>query len=403
MRIRAKLKAHGQEHLLAYYDELNKEEQKKLLEQIEEIDWDTLALWNREKPRAGKITPIEVMKREEIERRREEFFALGSKKVKEGKVAAVLLAGGMGTRLGLTGPKGAFDIGVDKHLYIFECLIHNLQKNCSACGGVVPLYVMTSELNDEKTRAFFREHDYFGYPEKAIAFFKQEMSPCVDENGKVLLEGKGKIAVSPNGNGGWYSSLHRAGLLKDAKKRGVEWFNVFAVDNVLQNIADPVFVGAAMQSNMGTAAKVVRKSCPEEKVGVLSFVDGLPGVIEYYELGEELAAKRDENGDLVYSSGVILNYLFRADKLEKVAKEKIPVHVVKKKIPYLNEEGELVKPQTENGYKFETLILDMIRLVGSCLPFEVEREKEFAPVKNAQGVDSVETARELLKKNGIEI
>ncbi len=197
--------------------------------------------------------------------------------------------------------------------------------------------------------------------------------------------------------------MERAGLVDEAKKKGVEWFNVFAVDNVLQHIADPAFVGAAILNGTASAAKVVCKANPHEKVGVLCLEDGLPSVIEYYELSEEMANLRAKNGELLYTYGVILNYLFRLDKLEQIAKQKIPVHVVKKKITHVDENGNVVKPETENGYKFETLILDMIRLMGSCLPYEVVREKEFAPIKNQTGVDSVDTARVLLQKNGVEL
>ena len=260
---------------------------------------------------------------------------------------------------------------------------------------------MTSEKNNDETVAFWKEKNYFGYPAQYVRFFKQDMAPAVDLSGKVILEGKANIALSPNGNGGWYSSLARCGLLSEIRARGIEWLNAFAVDNVLQRIADPVFVGACIAEGVNCGSKVVCKAEPHEKVGVLCLEDGKPNIIEYYELTEEMANARDEKGDLQYIYGVILNYLFRLEKLDEVADAKIPVHVVKKKVPYLSEAGELVKPQTENGYKFETLILDMIKLMETCLPFEVVREREFAPIKNRTGVDSVDTARELLQKNGI--
>ncbi len=183
----------------------------------------------------------------------------------------------------------------------------------------------------------------------------------------------------------------------------MQWFNVFAVDNVLQNIADPVFLGATIASGCKTGAKVVKKTCPEERVGVLCLEDGVPRVVEYYELPPEMAFARDADGELSYRFGVILNYLFEKNKLEEIADKGIPVHVVEKKIPYCDESGERIVPKQPNGYKFETLILDLIALMGSCLPCEVVREREFAPVKNAQGVDSVETARALLIKNGVKL
>ncbi|RXZ62150.1 UDPGP type 1 family protein [Candidatus Borkfalkia ceftriaxoniphila] len=397
------LKRIGQEQILRYWGELNESEKKSLEAQVRGTDWSVLE--NLAHPEnlsgKGKIEPISGLRAKEIEARREEFFALGKEAIKKGKVSAVLLAGGQGTRLGTDAPKGTFDIGITRPLYIFQQQIENLLEVTNECGAYVPLYVMTSEKNNDETVAFWKEKNYFGYPAQYVRFFKQDMAPAVDFSGKVILEGKANIALSPNGNGGWYSSLARCGLLSEIRARGIEWLNAFAVDNVLQRIADPVFVGACIAEGVNCGSKVVCKAEPHEKVGVLCLEDGKPNIIEYYELTEEMANARDEKGDLQYIYGVILNYLFRLEKLDEVADAKIPVHVVKKKVPYLSEAGELVKPQTENGYKFETLILDMIKLMETCLPFEVVREREFAPIKNRTGVDSVETARELLQKNGI--
>ena len=182
---------------------------------------------------------------------------------------------------------------------------------------------------------------------------------------------------------------------------GIEWLNIFAVDNVLQRIADPCFVGAVLKKNCAVGAKVVRKNAPDEKVGVMCLEDGRPSIVEYYELSEEMMNARDENGDPAYNFGVILNYLFRVADLEKMAAGSLPLHIVEKKIPFLDANGNLVKPEEPNGYKYENLVLDMIHKLDSCLPFEVVREREFAPIKNKTGVDSVESARALLEKNGV--
>lgn len=400
-----KLSAIGQLQLLKFYDRLDENGRKKLLFQIENTDFSVLG--NLSHPQnlsgSGNITPISGLKIRDIENSKDEFKKAGTLAVKQGKVAAVLLAGGQGTRLGSSSPKGCYDIGVTRHLYIFEQQIKNLLEVTDECGAYVPLYIMTSDKNNDETVAFFKEHGYFGYPEDYVKFFVQDMAPAVDFSGKVYLEAEDSIALSPNGNGGWFSSLIKAGLDKDMKERGIEWINCYSVDNVLQRIADPMFVGATILSGVNCGAKVVCKADPHEKVGVLCLEDGKPNIIEYYELTEEMAQKRDENGELSYIYGVILNYLFSFDRLIKIADENIPVHIVNKKIPYIDGDGNLIKPETENGHKFETLILDMVKLMGSCLPYEVVREKEFAPVKNKTGVDSVESARELLKKNGVKL
>jgi UDP-N-acetylglucosamine/UDP-N-acetylgalactosamine diphosphorylase len=308
----------------------------------------------------------------------------------------------MGTRLGLDKPKGELNFGLTKEYYLFQRLVDNLMVvKKEAEGASIPLYIMTSEKNDAETRDFFEKHDYFGYPKEDIGFFVQEMAAAVDYNCKLYMEDKGRIATSPNGNGGWFSSMKKAGLLDDMKRRGVEWINIFSVDNPLQKMADPVFVGATIESGYNSGAKVVRKAYPEEKMGVMCMENNQPSVIEYYELTDEMANLRDENGILVYGFGVILNYVFKLDRLEEIVEKILPVHVVEKKIPYIDENAKLVKPEEPNGYKFETLVVDMVRLMNNCLPFEVEREKEFAPIKNLHGKDSLDSARELLEKNGV--
>ena len=382
---------------------IGKEIPKQLEKQLDEMDWSYLDLMHQKEQKRGTFAPLGAMEIPEIEEKKTGFTKVGMDAIKNTKVGAVLLAGGQGTRLGFDKAKGMYNIGVTKELYIFEQLIANLKKVTTAANAWVPLYIMTSDKNDEQTRAFFEEHAYFGYDPAYIRFFVQEMVPAVDFEGNVLMESDDSLAMSPNGNGGWFKSLVKAGLDRDLEEKGVEWLNVFAVDNVLQQIADPVFVGATIASGCVSGAKVVRKTNPYERVGALCLEDGKPSIVEYYELTPEMAEAVNENGSLLYGFGVILNYLFRLDKLLEIESKQLPLHIVEKKVPYLDENGVLQKPETPNAYKFETLILDMIYMMDNCLSFEVVREKEFAPVKNATGVDSVESARELLQKNHIVI
>ena len=382
---------------------LGKQIPARLEEQLNHMDWSYLDMLDQREQKRGLFAPLGAMELPEIEEKKVSFKETGLDAIKKCKVGAILLAGGQGTRLGFDKAKGMYNIGVNKDLYIFEQLIRNLQKVTDEAGAFVPLYVMTSDKNDADTRAFFAEHNYFGYNPDFVKFFVQEMVPAVDFDGNVLIEAEDSLAMSPNGNGGWFSSLLKAGLGEDLKAKGVEWLNVFAVDNVLQQIADPVFVGATIQSGCVSGAKVVRKCDPYERVGALCLEDGKPSIIEYYELTPEMAEATNEAGSLLYGFGVILNYLFSVEKLIEIAEKQLPLHIVEKKVPYIDENGVFVKPEAPNAYKFETLILDMVYMMDNCLSFEVEREKEFAPVKNATGVDSVESARELLQKNGIEI
>ena len=400
---KAKLEKYGQEHVLKYYDELSEAQKEALLEQIAATDMSILdsCRHREELAKKGVISPLAAMQLSEIKEKEEEFTTVGLDAIRAGKVGAVLLAGGMGTRLGSDNPKGMYNVGLTRELYIFECLINNLLEVVRQADTWIHLFVMTSDKNNDATISFLKEHKFFGYQEEYVHFFEQEMAAATDYSGKIYLEEKGKLSTSPNGNGGWFISMKNAGLLDFVEKQGIEWMNVFAVDNVLQRIADPCFVGAAIEKNCTVGAKVVRKNAPDEKVGVMCLEDGRPSIVEYYELTEDLMNARDENGDPAYNFGVILNYLFYVPELIRISDRQLPLHIVEKKIPYLNEAGELVKPEAPNGYKFENLVLDMIHQMSSCLPFEVVREKEFAPIKNKTGVDSVESARALLEKNGV--
>jgi len=400
--ISEKLSMLNQTHLLKYIKELSDAQQEKLIKQIESLDFSVLDELGAEEKR-GHIEPLYAMTLKYIEENKKHYTDIGIQAIKDGKVGAVLLAGGQGSRLGFEKPKGMFNIGVNKDLYIFECLINNLLDVVKEAEAWIPLFVMTSEQNDKDTRDFFEEHNYFGYSSDNVIFFVQEQLPTVDTNGKLMLADKGTVSTAPNGNGGWYASLVRSGVLKILKDNKIEWLNVFAVDNVLQRIADPCFIGAVIDSGKESGAKVVAKAEPQERVGVMCLEDGKPSIVEYYEMTQEMIDRREPDGTLSYNYGVILNYLFKIQNLNKMIDAKLPLHKAFKKIQCIDENGVMVSPDEPNAYKYETLALDMVKLQENCLAYEVDRNKEFAPVKNKTGVDSVDTARELLKANGVEI
>ena len=398
---KAKLEKYGQESLLRYYSELDENAKESLLSQIEKIDFTVIRKPAEKSTEGETVEPTPALTLADIKKDHDKYYDIGLKAVKENKIAAVILAGGQGTRLGHDGPKGTLNVGETRDLYIFECLVKNLMEVTDAAGNEIPLLVMTSEINDAATRAFFAEHDYFGYDASKVYFFIQDMAPATDYNLNVYLEEKGKIVMSPNGYGGWFRALCNAGLNKTLKEQGVEYINIFSVDNVLQKMADPVFLGALIDSDCPVGSKVIRKNAPQEKVGVMCIRNGHPSIIEYYELTDEMRNLRDDAGELLYTYGVILNYIFRMKELDEIADNPLPLHVVEKKIPHIDADGNFVKPETPNGYKFETLALDMIEMMPTGLVFEVERAKEFAPIKNLHGVDSLDSARQMLKDNGV--
>lgn len=397
-----RLKAYNQEQLLFYYEQLNEEQKGVLLSQIEKIDFSVLdSIKERAEKTTGKLTPVDTLSLEDIQANKGEYEKAGLQAIKQGKVAAVLLAGGQGSRLGSSAPKGTYNIGITRELSIFACQMENIKSVAKKAGYNFHLFVMTSDINDKQTRDFFKEKNYFGYEREKIHFFIQDLTPACSFDGKVLLSQKHLPALVPNGNGGWYVSLLNGGYRDLLKKEGIEWLNVYGVDNVLQKICDPVFIGATLSFGVKCSSKVVNKTDPEEKVGVLCKEDGVPTVIEYTEIGENRYA-RDKDGKLTFRAGVILNYLFSVEKLDEICGSKLPYHIAEKKVEYIKD-GRLLSPEQPNAYKFELLAVDLIKLMGNCLAFEVVREKEFAPVKNAKGVDSVDTARELLKLNGIKL
>ena len=397
------LEKYNQTQLLDYYDELDEQSKKRLLCDIEKLDFSVLEnIGSGQERKIGSLSPADALSVEEIDKDREKYEKVGIEAIKSGKVAAVLLAGGQGTRLGSSLPKGMFNIGVNKKLSIFEQQMNNIKQVVNKVGADFHIFVMTSDINHADTCNFFKENDYFGYNPQKIHFYKQKLAPTSSFDGKIYLEEKDKISLSPNGNGGWYSSLIEAGYGDFLRENGIEWLNIYAVDNVLQRICDPVFIGATLKSGCNCSAKVVKKVSPEEKVGVLCMEDGKPAIVEYYEMPQDIASLRRPDGELKFAYGVTLNYLFKVELLNKTIDKTLPVHLSLKKIPYISG-GVKVKPEEPNGYKFEYLVLDMIKLMENCLAVEVVREKEFAPVKNRTGVDSVDSARALLAKNGVKL
>ena len=405
MKIIEKLNKINQTQLLRFENELNQKDKDELYKQIDELNFSYLDELNKKANETKcEVTPIKTLTISEIEKQRPEFERIGLEALKKQDVAILLLAGGMGTRLGSDKPKGMFNIGKTRDVFIFQRLFENALEVVKKCGKPIPFFIMTSEKNNDITIKFLEEKNYFGYDKNYISFFVQEMAPCVDLDGKVLLEEKGRVATSPNGNGGWFNSLLKNPKAKQMlDKFDIKWINLFGVDNVLQGIADPVFIGATLTGDYQVGTKVIRKVSPEEKVGVVCNKNGKPSVIEYIDLSEEMAHETDETGERVYNFGVILNYLFNVDMLYKIKDQKLPVHIVTKKVEYVDENGTLGKPTEPNAHKFEMLCVDMVEFADKCLPFEVVREKEFAPIKNKTGVDSVESAQALLEKNGYKL
>ena len=399
------LKKYNQEHLLNHYETLDETHKKELLEQIEEIDFELAnSLYQnvgKQEKQEDKITPIEYLDKYKLYDDYKYYENIGKKAIMEGKLAAVTMAGGQGTRLGHKGPKGTYDIGLTSHKSLFELLCDHLKEEGKKYNVTIPWFIMTSRENNKQTIQFFEQHRYFGYQRnKNIFFFNQGELPMMDTEGKILIGEDGLIKQAADGHGGIYESLLKTGMTKEMKQIGIEWVFIAGVDNCLAKMVDPVLMGIAIDKEVTVACKSVVKANPQEKVGVFCRRNGKPNVIEYSEITEEMAEATDENGELLYGESHILCNLFRVDAVERMGSTPLPYHVAYKKATYLDKDGKLVQPTSPNAYKFEAFLFDAFGEVDDMAILRVKREEEFAPVKNADtaGVDCPKTARELYQK-----
>jgi UDP-N-acetylglucosamine/UDP-N-acetylgalactosamine diphosphorylase len=310
-------------------------------------------------------------------------------------VAAFLVAGGQGTRLGYSGPKGKFRISPIKEKSLFQLHAEKILAMSRKYRANIPWYIMTSDTNHQETVDFFETCEYFGLNPKDVVFFSQEMIPALDANGRLILDAKDHIFTNPNGHGGSLSALKKSGALEDMRRRGIDLIFYFQVDNVLVKICDPVFLGYHVQNQAHMSTKVVAKTDPYEKVGVLGRMNGRLGVIEYSDLSDEQKEARNPDGSLKFGAGNIAIHVLNVDFVEQENQGglRLPWHIAHKKIPYLDENGKRIEPKEPNGYKFETFVFDALGDAEKTVILEVKREEEFSPVKNAQGVDSPATAR----------
>ena len=375
------------------------EENKKIASQIERINIEkVMDLYEN----ASNIPFIDQSKIEHIgytdlssldEEKFRSLKTAGEDVIKSGKYAVITMAGGQGTRLGHKGPKGTFKINtINGEKYLFEVIIDSLKKASGKYGVTIPWYVMTSDDNNGQTVSFLEEHDYFGYDKSKVYFFKQGNLPMVKLDGNMVVDQNKLIKEASDGNGGIYSHLKMDGMIDQMKKDGIEWVFVGGVDNILLRIVDPIMVGLTVKENNLIASKTVAKRNPEEKAGVFCKLDGKPKVIEYTELPKTMAEQVDENGKLVYGDINILSHLLNIKAIEKLADIDLPYHTAFKKSNYLDEKGNLVEVTEPNAYKFESYIFDGFSYFDEMSILRVKREEEFAPIKNASGSDSPETA-----------
>ena len=384
-----RLKKYNQEQIIEDLENLNKKEQENTIEQINEIDFEEVNnLYNLTKQNHtindSKIEPINYIDLEKLGKdQKEATRKIGENIIRNNQYAVVTMAGGQGTRLGWKGPKGTYKLDIGKKgKYIFEILAESMKKSKELYNIFTYWYIMTSKQNDNETKAFFEEHNYFGYDKEKIMFFTQGELPVLTENGKIILE-NGRIQTGSNGNGGVYQAMKDHHIIEDMKKKNINWVYICGVDNIMVNPIDPIFLGLTIEKNMLVASKSVVKGYPEERVGVFCKRNGKPSTIEYIEMSEEMKNQLNSDGELLYGEANFVSHLLNLESIEKIANKNLKYHIAVK----------------NNLYKFETFIFDGFEYLDDMLVMRVNRDEEFAPIKNKEGKDSPETAKEIYERN----
>lgn len=408
--MRRQLSACGQGHLLDFWDQLGPAEQAGLVQQIQELDLDKISTWVETMVRHAPQTPVRheefqpapsygIAPRTDAERRKyADALKLGKELIAAGKLAAFVVAGGQGTRLGFDGPKGKYPISPVRNKTLFQVFAETIEAVSRRCHTVCPWYIMTSPMNHEATVQIFESNDFYGLDRGSVLIFQQGTLPNFGFDGRILMADKASIARSPDGHGGSIRALARSGALADMKKRGVEYLSYWQVDNPLVKLFDPLFVGLHAIDGAQMSSKAVIKNDPKEKVGNFCLVDGKVTVIEYSDLDDSLAERRNPDGSLVFRLGSIAIHIISTDFIEKLNTEgfSLPLHRAVKKIPHIDSRGNPVEPAQPNGIKLESFIFDALPIADRSIILDIDRSEQFAPTKNATGIDSAESTRVMM-------
>jgi UDP-N-acetylglucosamine/UDP-N-acetylgalactosamine diphosphorylase len=403
------LRGHGQEHLLAFYDRLNDQEQQKLLDQIDSLDFSLIPGWVdnyvvNDSPAtvpsdfepAPSYPPIPSSPEQQAEYA--QARKLGAELISAGKVAAFVVAGGQGTRLGFDGPKGNFPVSPIRNKTLFAIFAETILASGKKYGKKLSWYVMTSPLNHSETVNIFEANNYYGLDRSDVFIFQQGTNPNFGFDGRILLADKATIAASPDGHGGSLKALYDSGAIADMKQKGIEHLSYFQVDNPLINIFDPLFIGLHVANRSEMSSKALVKASPTEKIGNFCLVDGKVTVIEYSDLPDEEAHRKNSDGSLVFELGSIAIHIISTDFVEKLNANgfALPIHRAVKKIPHIDADGNSVTPGEPNGIKLEAFVFDALPLASKSIILQTIRSEEFAPVKNAAGVDSAEVTIQMM-------
>ena len=387
--------------MLAFYNTLPKEEKELLLDQVLNIDFEKLiSLYNEFQKDVSYtdavITPLEHVEETKLSSYiKSKYIKKGEEIIENGGLAVITLAGGQGTRLGLSLPKGFFEVETNPKKSLFQIQCETLQMANIKYNTVIHWYIMTSPDNDSITKVYFEDKKYFGYGKENVTFFKQDTLPVLDFNSKLILDKAYKVKEVSNGNGDVFSSLQRYGLIEDMEKKGIKYVFIGGIDNILLKTVDPLFIGLCDIGNCKVASKTITKNENEKDEWVFARRDGKPSIVSSKRITKEMEDKKDENGKYLYKEINILAHLFSIDSLKLCANIDLPYHLAEKKNDYLNDEGVKIMPKSPNTYKYEQFIFDVFPYFDNILLLSVKREREFAPIKSFTGIHTPERALEL--------
>ncbi|MBR2290086.1 MAG: UTP--glucose-1-phosphate uridylyltransferase [Clostridia bacterium] len=401
------LRNNHQEHILKMMELCNQEQKQNLLNQVKNIDFNQISnLYSISQnlnsgasslAQEQAIEPIKYVDKYNVDKEyAKKLIATGEEVIKKGKYAVVTMAGGQGTRLGHDGPKGTYLLNIEpKPKYLFEIFADKLTEVNKKYGITLNWYIMTSSENNKQTSSFFESHDYFGYPKEKVKFFIQDNLPVLSEDGKLLIDKDFNVKFAASGHGNIYKAMRDSGVLKDMKEKGIEWIFIGGVDNVLLNMVDPMLLGLTISEGNQVGSKTIVKANAHEKVGAFCKKNKSPFVIEYTELSDDMAEMTNDKQELVYGESHIMCNLYSLQALEKIASQPLPYHSAHKKADFLDSNGNVVKAESPNAYKYEAFLFDGFGLFDDISILRGRREEDFAPIKNKEGVDSPETAIKL--------
>jgi UDP-N-acetylglucosamine/UDP-N-acetylgalactosamine diphosphorylase len=390
------LRSHSQEHILDDFHTLDEPARARLLAEIGSLDFEELRRMRLSAAApAREYAPAQVFSPESADpallvRAREKGEAL----LRGGKVAAFIVAGGQGSRLGFEGPKGAFSVSPVRDKSIFRLHAEKVVAASRKYAARIPLLVMTSQANNQDTEAHFRASGNFGLPEDDLLLFPQRMIPSLDTEGKLILAAPGTLFRNPDGHGGSLAAIAASGVLDALERRGIEYLSYIQVDNPLVRIIDPLFLGMHVIAGSTMSSKAIVKAYPEEKLGLfVRYADGGHGIMEYSDMPDD-ALHASENGVLSYRWGNTGVHIFSVAFIRELtgSVSGLPYHEARKKIRAWRGGAY----HEIEGCKYEKFVFDAIPLARNPLIFECRRDEEFAPVKNAEGVDSPESCRRLM-------